>query len=179
VSDLAFRAPAPGDGARLRAFFAEVPDWEQRFLKEDVRDADALVAAWLADPRGRWILAADGEAIVGLACALPQGGWSSHVAELRVIVAPSHRGRGLGRELARRALVTALELGCTHVYVEVVAEQEQLVAMFGDMGFEPEALLRDFVRDSNGEPHDLMLLTHRAEEQWARMEALGVDEASV
>jgi RimJ/RimL family protein N-acetyltransferase len=176
VSDVAFRAPALDDGPRLHAFMAAVPDWEQRFLKEDVRDGDAVVAEWVQDPRGRWILAVESDTIVGLACALPQAGWSSHVAELRVIVAPSYRGRGLGRELARRALVTALDLGCTHVYVEVVAEQEQLVTMFRDLGFEPEALLRDFVRDSAGDFHDLMLLTHRAEEQWARLEALGVDE---
>jgi predicted GNAT family N-acyltransferase len=156
-----------------------VPEGEQRFFKEDVRDPAAIVGGWIEDPRAQWVLALDGEEIAGMAAALPQAGWSSHVAELRVIVAPAYRARGLGRELARRALVAALELECTHVYVEVVAEQAQLVAMFQEMGFIPEALLADFVHDSAGEPHDLLLLTHRVSEQWVRMEALGLDEARV
>ena len=74
------------------------------------------------------------------------------------------------------ALLEALELGCSHAYVEVVAEQDALVAMFQDMGFEPEALLADFVRDGTGDFHDLMLLTHRASEQWGRSQVLGLDE---
>lgn len=177
MSEVGFRAPAPDDGPRLERFFRAVPEGEQRFFKEDVRDTAAVLAGWLRDPRGRWTLATDGDEIVGVTAALPHTGWSSHVAELRLIVAPSHRRRGLGRELARRALVCALELGCTHVYVEVVAEQEQLVSMFQELGFEPEALLRDFVHDRAGESHDLLLLTHRAEEQWSRMEALGLSQA--
>jgi hypothetical protein len=55
-------------------------------------------------------------------------------------------------------------MGCSHSFVEVVAEQEALVDMFQDMGFEPEALLVDFVRDEAGQCHDLMLLTHRTDQ---------------
>ncbi len=40
--------------------------------------------------------------------------------------------------------------------------------MFQDLGFEPEALLVDFVRDSDGAFHDLMVLTHRADAQHAQ-----------
>ena len=92
-----------------------------------------------------------------------------------MLVSSNRRGHGVGRALARAALLEALELGCSHAYVEVVAEQEALVAMFQDMGFEPEALLADFVRDGAGEFHDLMLLTHRAGEQWSRSQVLGLD----
>jgi L-amino acid N-acyltransferase YncA len=83
----------------------------------------------------------------------------------------------MGRALARAALIEALELGCSHTYVEVVAEQEGLVEMFQDMGFEPEALLQDFVRDTAGDYHDLMLLTHRADEAWGRSRLVGLQES--
>ena len=106
----------------------------------------------------------------------PGEGWSSHVAELRVLVARHARSQGLGRSLARAALVEAQQLGCTQAYVEVVAEQDALVAMFQDMGFLPEALLADFVRDSEGVFHDLMILTHKASEHWSRTHLLADDE---
>jgi ribosomal protein S18 acetylase RimI-like enzyme len=179
MSEIEFRPPAADDGPRLKRFVQSVPEGEQRFFKEDFEDPDAVVAGWTANPRCSWLLAIEGEDMVGVTAALPLTGWSSHVAELRLIVAPSHRRRGLGRELARRALVSAIELGCTHVYIEVVAEQTQLVSMFQEMGFEPEALLRDFVRDTSGDPHDLLLLTHRVEDQWSRMEALGLSQAEI
>jgi L-amino acid N-acyltransferase YncA len=91
-------------------------------------------------------------------------------------VSATHRRQGIGRELAYAALVEALNLGCTQAYVEVVAEQEALVAMFQDMGFEPAALLPDFVRDGAGDFHDLMLLTHRTDDQFGLHQVLGLDE---
>ena len=117
--------------------------------------------------------------IVGLAGVFLGRGWSSHVAELRVLVAADHRREGVGRALARAALISALEEGRSHAYIEVVAEQEGLVAMFQDLGFEPEALLSDFVRDGEGDYHDLMLLTHRVDDQLGRATVLGLDEVVV
>jgi L-amino acid N-acyltransferase YncA len=173
------RALRPDDDAAFEDFVSQVRTGEQRFLKEDLSDPAASFATMLDDTSARRVVAvgATGE-IVGLAGAFPGQGWSSHVAEVRVLVSSMHRGRGVGRELARAVLVEALELGCGHVYVELVAEQEALVAMFQDLGFAPEALLADFVRDGDGNFHDLMLLTHRVEDNHGRHHALGLDEVT-
>ena len=167
----------PDDGPAFARFASGVPDGERRFLKENLEDLEGDFAAAVSDRGVRRLVAVepDGD-IVGLAGAFPGSGWSSHVAELRVIVSANHRRRGIGRALAQAALIEALELGCSQAYVEVVAEQEALVAMFQDLGFEPEALLTDFVRDGAGEFHDLMLLTHRADEQLSRQQVLGLNE---
>jgi hypothetical protein len=70
----------------------------------------------------------------------------------------------------------ALELECSHVCVEVVAAQEALIDMFRRLGFQPEALFNDFVRDGGGDYHDLMVLTHRADENWSALAGLGLAE---
>jgi GNAT superfamily N-acetyltransferase len=155
-------------------FLTQIPSGEERFLKQDLTDA-AEFERWVEHPG--WLVAVDGDEIEGAAAALPGTGWSRHVAELRLIVAGPRRGRGLGRALAQRGLLTALELGCSHVYVEVVAAQQALIDMFGKMGFQPEALLADFVRDSDGNPHDLLLLTHRTAENWSALAGLGFADA--
>jgi len=165
------------DETAFAAFVSTVSEGERRFLKEDIADPITAFRGFMgegATPRLVAVNAADD--LVGLAGAFPGEGWSSHVAEVRVLVSPSYRGKGVGRALAQAALNQVLELGCTHAYVEVIAEQEGLVAMFQDLGFLPEALLPDFVRDGAGEYHDLMLLTHRASEHWARTRVLGLDE---
>jgi L-amino acid N-acyltransferase YncA len=174
---IAIRLLAPEDAAAFARFVAGVPDGERRFLKEDVADPASTFAGYMHDTHARRVVAvaADGE-IVGVAGAFPGTGWSSHVAELRVLVSASHRQQGTGRVLARAGLVEALKLGCSHVYVELIAEQEALVVMFQHMGFEPEALLRDFVRDGEGNFHDLMLLTHRVADHWGTSAVLGLEE---
>jgi L-amino acid N-acyltransferase YncA len=176
-SAIAVRPLTLDAAAAFLAFAVQVPEGERRFLKEDLTDPEESFAGFLRDSSSRRLAAFDADGkLVGLAGAFPGDGWSSHVAELRVLVSAAHRGHGLGRTLARAALVEALKLGCSHAYVEVVAEQEALVAMFQDLGFEPEALLPDFVRDGAGDFHDLMLLTHRADDQWGRNQFLGLNE---
>ena len=61
---------------------------------------------------------------VGYMAVVPLQGWSSHVGEVRVIVDPDSRGRGIGRALAQHAVLEALNLGLTKMVVEVVADQE-------------------------------------------------------
>ena len=174
---ISVRPLADRDDAAIAGFLAQVPDGERRFLKENLDETGEAFANFRQDQAARRVVAVDVAGnIVGMAGAFAGEGWSSHVAELRVLVSSNRRGHGVGRALARAALLEALELGCSHAYVELVAEQEALVAMFQDMGFEPEALLADFVRDGTGEFHDLMLLTHRASEQWSRSQVLGLDE---
>jgi L-amino acid N-acyltransferase YncA len=161
-----------GDRDALARFLERVPEADRTFFKEDVADP-AVVDRWLEPGPARTIAVEDGE-VVGWLSVVPLHGWSSHVGEVRLIVDPAHRGRGIGRSLARRAVLEALELGLTKTVVEVIAVQESTVAMFRSLGFDPEALLTDHVRDRGGELRDLMVLSHSVEEQWSSMIRAGI-----
>jgi L-amino acid N-acyltransferase YncA len=162
----------PGDRAALERFLDEIPDADRTFLKEDVADPD-VVAAWVLPGDARSI-AVEGGDVVGYVAVIALHGWSSHVGEVRIVVDPDHRGRGVGQALARHAVLEALELGVAKLVVEVIADQEALIAMFVALGFEPEALLIDHVRDRSGELRDLLVLAHSVADQWASMAAAGI-----
>jgi ribosomal protein S18 acetylase RimI-like enzyme len=162
----------PADGPALAAFLERIPEADRTFLKEDVADP-AVVAAW-AQPDDARSIALDGGAVLGYLAVIPLHGWSSHVGEVRIVVDPAHRGRGVGRALARHAVMEAVELGLEKMVVEVIADQEALIAMFRAIGFEPEALLVDHVRDRSGALRDLLVLAHSVEAQWASMAAAGI-----
>lgn len=161
----------------LRAFLDGLPDEDVTFIKEDVRDP-AVAEGWLADtgPARRWVsVAGDGE-VHGLVAVVPLVGWSSHVGDLRLVVDPRRRGRGLGRQLAAHALREALGMDLQKVVVEVVAEQEGAIAMFTALGFRGEALLADHICDRTGELRDLVVLAHDAAEEWSALTGLGVED---
>jgi L-amino acid N-acyltransferase YncA len=160
------------DRDAVARFLRRVPEADRTFFKEDVDDP-AVVRAWI-NPGPARAIAVDGGEVVGSVSVVPLHGWSSHVGEVRLIVDPGHRGRGIGRALARRAVVEALELGLQKMVVEVIAVQEPTIAMFRTLGFEPEALLTDHVRDRGGELRDLMVLSHSVEEQWSSMLMAGI-----
>jgi ribosomal protein S18 acetylase RimI-like enzyme len=100
--------------------------------------------------------------------------WSSHVAELRLVVGESYRRRGLGRRLARYGLTEAMRLGLRKIMVEVVADKQGDIAMFEGIGFQVEALLRDQICDRDGVLRDLVLLSHDVETGASAMEVLGM-----
>lgn len=162
------------DEPAVERFVARIPEGDRTFFKEDVNGTN-VVAFWRRRGGITTVAIEDGE-VVGYGAVIPLQGWSSHVGEVRVIVDPSARGHGVGRDLARRAVLASLELGLTKLVVEVMADQEVTIAMFRSLGFDPEALLEDHVRDSSGELHDLMILSHSVEESWASMLSTGIVE---
>jgi ribosomal protein S18 acetylase RimI-like enzyme len=162
----------PADREALERFVARVPEGDRTFFKEDVEAAE-VVDAWTRPGPARAVAVQDGE-VVGYVAVVPLHGWSSHVGEVRVIVDPEHRGRGVGRALARRAVIDAVELDLSKMVVEVIADQEPTIAMFRSLGFDPEALLTDHVRDQSGALRDLMILANTVEEQWSSMTLAGI-----
>ena len=159
------RSPTPDDLDALLDFFERVPESERTFFKEEVLDR-ATVEGWLTGERGRRGVAVEDGRVIGYVAVIRLSGWSDHVGDVRLVVDPAHRTQGVGRTLARWALVQAVQCGLTKLTVEVVVEQERAVAMFGALGFVAEGLLRDHVRDQDGELRDLVLLSHAVADSW-------------
>jgi L-amino acid N-acyltransferase YncA len=160
------------DRDAVERFVERVPEGDRTFFKEDV-EAPGVLDAWTHPGTARAVAVEDGE-VIGYVAVVPLHGWSSHVGEVRVIVDPDRRGRGIGRALARRAVLDAVELELRKMVVEVVADQEPTIAMFRSLGFDPEALLTNHVCDQSGALRDLMILAHSAEEEWSSLVVAGI-----
>lgn len=166
-------AAVPG----LRTFFERMPDADRTFLREDVGSPE-VIESWLATgPASRRVaVATDGDRVTGYVAVVPHVGLSSHVGDLRVVVDAGQRRAGLGKALARHGLLAGLELGLTKIVVEVAAEQEPAIALFRNLGFDVEALLKDHVRGRDGELRDILVLSHFVDDTWATLRSTGVDE---
>ena len=162
------------DVDQVVAFFDGIPEGDRTFFKEPVA-GESTVRNWLADHHSTRLLALAGSDVVGYAAVIEGVGWSSHVGELRLVIDPGHRREGLGHRLAKAALGVALEAGLSKVYVEAIATQTSTIGLFVKLGFLPEALLEDHVRDQNGQLNDLIVLAHRTAETWATLATVGLD----
>jgi len=168
------RALEAADEDRVQRFLGRIPEGDRTFFKENLDET--TVAAWLSEGRAhRAIVTDDGGETRAYAAVIPGVGWSSHVGELRLVVDPGSRRAGLGRMMARWGLVEAVQMGLSKLLVELIADQEAAIAMFHDLGFEGEALLRDQVRDRGGKLRDLILLAHDVGENAASLAATGLD----
>jgi ribosomal protein S18 acetylase RimI-like enzyme len=155
-------------------FLQDLPEGDLTFLKEDV-ETDT-VARWCEDERvKRWLAVGEDGEPQGMLSIVPGALWSSHVGELRMVVGQKFRRQGLGRRLARYGLAEAVRLGLSKIMVEVVADKEGDMAMFTSIGFEPEALLRDHIRDRDGNLRDLVLLSHEVGPRSSVMDVLGLE----
>ena len=168
------------DRAALLAFSSALPGHDLLFLPVDIT-RPAVIDAWVdAIERGAvTTLLADRDGVVQGYAAVDRGqlDWSPHVAELRVLVAGAMRGKGLGRLLTQEAFALALELGIEKMVAQMTVDQKGAIAVFEGMGFRPEALLRDHVKDREGKKHDLLVLSHDVARFQSQMDAYGVSEA--
>jgi ribosomal protein S18 acetylase RimI-like enzyme len=162
------------DSPALSRFFEHIPERDRTFFKEDVGDP-RVRDDWVQPGIGRTIAVEDGE-IVGALAVVPLVGWSSHVGEVRLVVDPDHRGRGIGRRLARQAVLDAVDMNLGKLVVEVISDQAALIGMFRGLGFEPEALLTDHVRDRTGQTRDLIVLANSVDDQFQALATAGVAE---
>ncbi|MEX0783811.1 MAG: GNAT family N-acetyltransferase [Dehalococcoidia bacterium] len=175
---LRYMTAADADG--ILAFARALPEHDLLFLRRDITDP-AAVADWVRDLESGDSVTVLGETkgqVVGYGTIhRNKVGWSSHVAELRVLVAESMRGKGLGRVLTQEAFAIALSRGIEKMVAQMTLDQKGAIATFQGIGFRPEALLRDQVKDRSGKKHDLLVLSHEVAAFESALNAYGVTRA--
>jgi L-amino acid N-acyltransferase YncA len=165
------------DADALSEFFNGLPAEDRTFFWSDVTDP-AVAQGWAGDPNRIRRCAVDGDGrMVAFAALVPGSDWSSHVAEMVLVVAAEARRGGIGRALARLMLLEAVKAGLKKITVNIAADNEAAIAMFTGIGFDGEALLRDHLRNpDDGQLRDLVVLAHLVDERYATMQAAGLDE---
>jgi RimJ/RimL family protein N-acetyltransferase len=161
-------------------FARTLPTHDLLYLRRDITNPK-VVAAWVEAIRlgTIWtVLAVRAEEIIGCAALIRDPlSWSPHVGELRVLVSPEAREKGLGRLLIQEGFRKALRLDLKKLIAQMTVDQKAAIAIFEELGFRGEALLRDHVRDRDGQAHDIVILSHNVDRVASQLEAYGVSEA--
>jgi RimJ/RimL family protein N-acetyltransferase len=163
VSRFEIREAVPGDAPALvalaRAVASEPEGWllssdewrgvaaERRYLRSVRRSRHAAV-----------FVAEVPEGLVGrLSVARDPHPASSHVADLGLMVAASHRRRGIGRALLERTVDWARDNGVAKLELHVFPHNEAAIALYESFGFVREGFRRRHYR-RGGEYVDAILM---------------------
>jgi RimJ/RimL family protein N-acetyltransferase len=150
------------DRAALLGFGADLPEDDRLYLEDDLQSQEIITRLVNAHAAENWrqIVALDGERIVGYGAVRRLPGWSSHVADIQLLISADWRGAGLGTIMAQAIFDAARELGAAKVIVEMVEEQSFGRAIFERLGFQVEGTLSQHVRDRSGQQHNLLVLAY-------------------
>jgi len=180
VGEIEFRLMSRADEAAVLAFAKGLPTHDLLFLPRNISEPKVL-SAWINELENGAItslLAVKDGKVVGCGSLVrdPRS-WSPHVGELRMVVSVDVRGQGVGRALSQETFALALGAGLEKLSVQMTVDQRAAIALFESLGFKAEALLRDHVRDVDGNAHDIVMLGHNIPQFAAQLEVYGVAEA--
>ena len=165
------------DRVAMLAFANALPPHDLLFLRRDITQPD-VVDEWIRDvesARYLTILALKDDEIVGYATVASEGlAWTRHVAELRILVSPTMRGQQLGRLLTEQAFALARGRGVRKMIAQMTTDQQAAIRVFGRMGFEREARLRNQLIDRSGQLHDLQIMSLDVDEFRAKVDLMAV-----
>jgi L-amino acid N-acyltransferase YncA len=150
------------DESALLQFFLSVPEDERYFLKEDVT-SPVVIGEWVGNldySRALPLVAlVDGSIVANAVLIRRRGNSRSHIGEIRVVVAPEWRERGLGTMLIRELCDIADDADLEKVLFEIVADVEKEALKAAEwLGFLRIGTIEGAARDQSGQHHDVILL---------------------
>jgi RimJ/RimL family protein N-acetyltransferase len=167
------------DGDLLLSFAQSLSAHDKLYMRRDITQQSGI-DEWLVDLRAGTIhtlLAIDEQGVAGYTTVHRNKiTWTRHVADLRMATAERARRQGLGRVLVREGFNIALDLGIEKITARMTPDQHGAKVLFAELGFTPEALLKDYVKDHEGNYHDMLMKGCSVNAFLAQREAYGVSE---
>jgi len=165
------------DKQKVIDFAQALPEHDLLFLRRDITRPE-VVEAWVTKIEDGGTFSAiaekDGEMIGYGTLSLSEYSWSLHVAELRIMVRPDCRDSGIGRILTREMFRLALLQDIEKIVARMTLDQTAARKLFQELGFRPEALLENEVKDRFGNRHDVLVMAVDLETFLARRDAFGL-----
>ncbi len=160
-----------GDAEHLADFYQHIPIEDRWFMSYDVTDSNVVKKRFDGMAAGEItsIIALCCDKIVGQGTLYKQMfGATRHVGRFRILVLPEFRKKRLGTwlllDLIQLAMDEGLEMLRTDLVVGIESAAIEAVQKFD---FFRRSVLKNYVKDINGNRHDLIIMVKRLQQEWS------------
>lgn len=160
---------------RLMNFYQKLPLEDRKYLKFDVTNHNIVARRLKRIESGDDIRVAallNDEIIASGALELSGEQWSKHQGEIRVIIARDFQHQGLGTLMIRELYFLAVQNNVETIVARMMRPQVAAQQIFRKLGFREEMLLPDFVKDIEGVPQDMIIMTCSVKNLWKELDHL-------
>ncbi len=167
------RPVVESDEEALNLFYSEIPKEERWFLRDKLDEPETL---------NRWIKRLDFTKMLPIVAVREEDGkiianirlhfylarCIEHVGHLRVTVHPAFRSQRLGSWMILDCIKTAMDMGLEKLFAEFVSgvEDAGIIAAL-KLDFKHEGILKDYIKDKNGEYRDLIIMARDLTTDWS------------
>ncbi|MCJ7610861.1 MAG: GNAT family N-acetyltransferase [Candidatus Aminicenantes bacterium] len=173
--EVTIRRLALYDLDRLMSFYQKLPLEDRKYLKFDVTNRNVVARRLKRIETGddiRVIALLNDEIIASGALELSGEQWSKHQGEIRVIIARDFQHEGLGTLIIRELYFIAIQNNVETIVARMMRPQVNAQKIFRKLGFREEMLLPDFVKDLEGAPQDMIIMTCSVKNLWKELDHL-------
>jgi RimJ/RimL family protein N-acetyltransferase len=170
---LTLRLLKEDDMENLHDFFQALPTQMRMYLRTDVMKKENIEKRFgelnyeIVYP----VIATDHDRIVAIGTLFrAEFGWTRHLGEIRVVVAPDFQRQGLCTLLTREIFFHALKTDLYKIQAEMMENQVAAINAFERLGFKKETVLRKHVTDIDGNRANLVIMSLDIQEMWYLME---------
>ncbi|MFZ7113435.1 MAG: GNAT family N-acetyltransferase [Desulfatiglandales bacterium] len=173
---LTLRPLEAGDEASLFQMFQDLSDDDRWFSDGDVTDI-RTIERWVRHQdlnRAVPILAVlEGRIVAYATLHRKYRGARGHIGKVRILVSAPFREKNLGTWMLFEIMNLAISMGLEILVMELVEDRDAIVIKGAKrLNFFQEALLRDYIKDRQGNDHNLVMMVKRLYLGWKYAEGL-------
>lgn len=160
----------PDDIGDLSKLYSRIPRSDLLIYKDDVTNWDNLKNWFTGTNYGKvfQLAAVSEDKIVAKGSLHSEGLLWSHAAELKLIVDPEYRGKGLGSQMFNLLLYEGLKRRFQKIIVRYISDNSSFTKILDHYGFKPETVLSCYLKDEiSGMAKDLIIASFSLE-NWQR-----------
>ncbi len=151
-------------------FFSKVPRSDLIIFKDDVGELETIESWFTSSKYSKvfQLIALNGKEIIGKGTLHKEGLYWRSSTELKLIVDPEHRGKGLGLQMFKILLAEGLSHNFEKVVVRFTNDNKSFIKILDHFGFKPEAVLTCYIKDEQTDiKRDLVIASYNIKD-WAR-----------
>ncbi len=158
------------DFRKLEKFFFSVPAIDWQIFKDDAVREEKM-EHWLIDTLKKklvQLVVLKQDTIIGFGTLQTDDSYWQNTAEIKIIVAPKHRRKGIGARLFDLLLSEGLENGMQKLVIRYASDNKGIMRLLENYGFDSEITLSYFLKDKENKMQKDLVVSSLDIQDWKR-----------